>query len=49
MDTRLRGSLVRLSRRATQVAAHRSGHQILLDEPELGVAAIRDVISTTRK
>ena len=41
--------LLRLSRRARQVVARRSGHEIMLDEPELEVAAIRDVLAATRR
>lgn len=41
--------LLGLSRSARQIIAHRSGHQILLEEPELVVAAIREVVSITRR
>jgi hypothetical protein len=37
--------LVALSGIGKQVVAKRSGHHIPLDEPELAVAAIRDVIT----
>jgi len=40
--------LLRLSRRSRQVVARRSGHEVSLDEPELVVAAIRDVLLATR-
>jgi len=42
-------SLVSLSRRGKQVVALRSGHHIPLDEPDLVVAAIRDVLAASRK
>jgi pimeloyl-ACP methyl ester carboxylesterase len=45
---RNQAELVRLSRSARQVVAQRSGHEILLDEPELVVQAIRDVIAARR-
>jgi pimeloyl-ACP methyl ester carboxylesterase len=38
-------ALVALSRTGRQVVARRSGHHIPLDEPELVVAAIRDVVA----
>lgn len=41
--------LVALSRIGKQVVAKRSGHHIPLDEPELVVAAIRDVIAAARR
>jgi len=42
-------ALVALSRTGKQVVARRSGHHIPLDEPDLVVAAIRDVIAATRR
>jgi len=41
--------LVTLSRVGKQVVARRSGHHIPLDEPDLVVAAIRDVLSAARR
>jgi hypothetical protein len=41
--------LLRLSRRARQIVARRSGHEIMLDEPELEVAAIRDALAAARR
>jgi pimeloyl-ACP methyl ester carboxylesterase len=41
--------LLRLSRRARQAHAERSGHLILIEEPDVTVAAIRDVIDATRR
>lgn len=41
--------LVALSRIGKQVVAKRSGHHIPLDEPDLVVAAIRDVIAAARR
>ena len=41
--------LVALSRMGKQVVAKRSGHHIPLDEPDLVVAAIRDVIAAGRR
>ena len=41
--------LVALSRLGKQVVAKRSGHHIPLDEPDLVVAAIRDVIAAARR
>ena len=46
---RNQASLVTLSRVGKQVMALRSGHLIPLDEPELVVAAIRDVLATVGK
>jgi hypothetical protein len=40
---------VALSRIGKQVVARRSGHHIPLDEPDLVVAAIRDVIPAARR
>jgi pimeloyl-ACP methyl ester carboxylesterase len=40
--------LLQLSRRSRQVIARRSGHEVSLDEPELVVAAIRDVLASAR-
>ena len=40
--------LVALSRIGKQVVAKRSGHHIPLDEPDLVVAAIREVMATRR-
>jgi hypothetical protein len=40
--------LVALSRTGKQVVAKRSGHHIPLDEPDLVVAAIRDVIAARK-
>jgi hypothetical protein len=42
-------ALVALSRIGNQVVAKRSGHHIPLDEPDLVVAAIRDVIAAARR
>ena len=42
-------ALVALSRSGKQVVAKRSGHHIPLDEPDLAVAAIRDVIAAARR
>src|SRR3954463_103410 len=42
-------ALVALSRRGEHVIAKRSGHHIPLDEPELVVAAIRDVVGGQRR
>jgi pimeloyl-ACP methyl ester carboxylesterase len=41
--------LLTLSRRARQVIARRAGHGILIDEPEVTIAAIRDVLAATRR
>ena len=41
--------LVALSRLGKQVVAERSGHHIPLDEPDLVVAAIRDLIAAARR
>jgi pimeloyl-ACP methyl ester carboxylesterase len=41
--------LVGLSRLGKQVVAVRSGHHIPLDEPDVVVAAIRDVVAATRR
>jgi len=41
--------MVALSRVGKQVVAKRSGHHIPLDEPDLVVAAIRDVIAAVRR
>jgi pimeloyl-ACP methyl ester carboxylesterase len=41
--------LVALSRTGKQVVAKRSGHHIPLDEPDLVVAAIRDVLAAARR
>ena len=41
--------LVALSRLGKQVVAKRGGHHIPLDEPDLVVAAIRDVIAAARR
>jgi len=46
---RNQAELLRLSRRTRQVIARRSGHEVSLDEPELVVAAIRDVLAAARK
>lgn len=40
--------LLRLSTRSRQIIAKRSRHEIMLDEPELEVAAIRDVLNVVR-
>jgi hypothetical protein len=40
----VQAALVTLSRIGKQVVAKRSGHHIPLDEPDLVVAAIRDVL-----
>jgi pimeloyl-ACP methyl ester carboxylesterase len=42
-------ALIALSRAGKQVIAKRSGHHIPLDEPDLVVAAIRDVIAAARR
>jgi pimeloyl-ACP methyl ester carboxylesterase len=42
-------ALVALSRIGKRVVAKRSGHHIPLDEPDLVVAAIRDVIAATHR
>ena len=47
--TKNQADLVRLSRRGTQVIARESGHQILLSQPDLVVAAIREVVQTVEK
>jgi hypothetical protein len=47
--TRDQAALVALSRIGKQVVAKRSGHHIPLDEPDLVVAAIRDVIPAARR
>lgn len=47
--TRNQAELLRLSRKSSQVMARRSGHEVSLDEPELVVAAIRDVLAAVRK
>ena len=41
--------LLRLSRSSRQVIAERSGHGILVEQPELVVAAIRDVLAAARR
>ena len=41
--------LLKLSRRARQVVARNAGHDILIDEPEVTIAAIRDVLAATRR
>ena len=41
--------LLKLSRRARQVIARRAGHGILIDEPEVTIAAIRDVVAATTR
>jgi pimeloyl-ACP methyl ester carboxylesterase len=41
--------LVALSRIGKQVVATRSGHHIQLDEPDLVVAAIREVLQASRR
>lgn len=41
--------LLSLSHSARQIVAQRSGHAILLDQPELVAAAIRDVIGDARR
>jgi hypothetical protein len=41
--------LVTLSSAGKQVVARRSGHEILVTEPELVVAAIRDVMAAARR
>jgi pimeloyl-ACP methyl ester carboxylesterase len=47
--TRNQAELLRLSRNSRQVMARRSGHEVSLDEPQLVVAAIRDVLADVRK
>jgi pimeloyl-ACP methyl ester carboxylesterase len=47
--TRNQAEFLRLSRSARQVIAQRSGHEILLDEPELVVVAIREVLTAVRR
>ena len=47
--TRNQTELLRLSRTSRQVIARRSGHEVALDEPELVVAAIRDVLANAPK
>jgi pimeloyl-ACP methyl ester carboxylesterase len=42
-------TLVALARSSKHVVAHRSGHHIPLDEPDLVVAAIRDVVGAQRR
>ena len=42
-------ALVALSRTGKQVAAKRSGHHIPLDEPDLVVAAIREVLAAASR
>jgi len=46
---REQAELVVLSRSGRQVVAERSGHHIPLQEPELVVAAVRDVLSATTR
>ena len=46
---RNQAELLTLSRRARRVIARRAGHSILLDEPEVTIAAIRDVLAATRR
>ena len=41
--------LLTLSRRARQVIAQHAGHDIMIDEPEVTIAAIRDVLAATRR
>jgi len=41
--------LLTLSRRARQVIARRAGHGILIEEPEVTIAAIRDVLAAARR
>jgi pimeloyl-ACP methyl ester carboxylesterase len=45
---RLQADLVRLSRNSKQVMASRSGHEIHLFEPDVVVAAIREVVEAAR-
>jgi hypothetical protein len=47
--TKIRRDWVALSHIGKQVVAKRSGHHIPLDEPDLVVAAIRDVIPAARQ
>jgi pimeloyl-ACP methyl ester carboxylesterase len=47
--TRDQAALVALSSIGKQVVAKRSGHHIPLDEPDLAVAAIRDVVAAARR
>jgi hypothetical protein len=42
-------ALVALSRIGKQVIGKRSGHHMPLDEPDLVVAAIRDVLAAVRQ
>lgn len=42
-------ALTRLSRNSRQIIAERSRHEVLLYEPNVVVAAIRDVLSATRR
>lgn len=46
---RNQAALVRLSRIGKQIIAARSGHHILLDEPELVATSIRDIVAATRR
>ena len=41
--------LLTLSRRARQVIARRAGHGILIEQPEVTIAAIRDVLAAARR
>lgn len=47
--TRNQAALVKLSSAGKQVIAQNSGHEILLSEPALVVAAIRDVLAAAKK
>ena len=47
--SRNQAELVSLSRRGRQVIARRSGHEIMITEPDLVVTAIRDTLGATRR
>jgi hypothetical protein len=49
MHLELQADLARLSSRGRQVIAARSGHMIHQDEPEVAVAAIREVVQAVRR
>jgi pimeloyl-ACP methyl ester carboxylesterase len=46
---RNQAELLGLSRRSRKVVARNSGHSILIDEPEVTIAAIRDVLAAVRR
>ena len=45
---RLQADLLNLSRNSKQIIAQTSGHHIQLDDPELVIAAIRQVVNSAR-